>query len=175
MTKKTKFYFDMDGCLAEFRFGSPFEELYTPNYFYSLEPNESIVETAKKLIRLKDIYPLDVYSLSAILNDHKTAKEEKIKWIEKHIPELDEKHRIFTIVGFNKSDYIKIDKNAVLIDDYSPNIDDFLSNGGEAVKVSRTFKDMIYEEKQHTYNHFINPEMSSNDMTKYLLAFVKNY
>ena len=168
-----KYYFDMDGCLAEYRWGTPFEALYNENYFYSLKPNESILTAAKRLIILKEKYPIDVFSLSAVLSDHETALQEKIAWLDKYIPELDEEHRIFTTVGENKSDHIKIGKDCVLIDDFSNNIKDFIDNKGHAVKVSRNFTDMIYEEAKHEFNHFINPSMSADDITGYLLGFLQ--
>ena len=167
-----KFYFDMDGCLAEYRYGAPFEALYLPDYFRSLNPNWSILGAAKNLVNLKDRYPIDVYSLSAILDDHKTAKREKIEWLDEFFPELDEDHRIFTVCGENKSDYIEIDENCILIDDFGTNINDFLENNGQAVKVSKNFRDMLYEEEEHAYSHFINPYMTKTDITNYLLGFV---
>ena len=77
-------------------------------------------------------------------------------------------------VGTHLSKLLSRDhQDCVLIDDFSNNIKDFIDNKGHAVKVSRNFTDMIYEEAKHEFNHFINPSMSADDITGYLLGFLQ--
>lgn len=122
-------FFDMDGVLAEYRFGQE-DRLYEKDYFRTLKPQEEAITAAKMLQEIAD-----VYVCSAVLSDSRYALQEKIDWCDEHIPFIAPDHRIFTICGQPKSIFIPggIDAESVLIDDYSVNLHEW-ARYGPAIK-----------------------------------------
>lgn len=137
-----RIFVDLDGVLAEFRYGTPFSELYRKGYFESLRPNGNILEAVR---RLTDDPSLDIYVLSAVLMDSEYAYSEKISWLDRNLPEVDMSHRIFVPCQdkADKSEYIKdISEGDLLIDDYGENLRSWKA---KTIKVSRNEKDRIEE------------------------------
>ena len=120
--QKIRLFIDMDGTLAEFKKVSTLEELYEEGYFKNLKPQINVVEATRKInAERKDI---EVYILSAVLEDSQYALKEKQLWLDKDLPEIDDAHRVFTICGMDKNEFIHggISKLDFLLDDYTKNL-----------------------------------------------------
>lgn len=118
---KKRLFVDMDGTLAEFRPTKNLEELYEPGYFIQLRPIANVVDMINRLAAGKDI---EVFILSAYLEDSKTALVEKNMWIDEYVGEIGEGHRLFLPCGMPKilavPNYTP-DKD-YLLDDYTKNL-----------------------------------------------------
>ena len=130
--KKLKLFIDMDGTLAEWLVDG-FPYLYEEGYFFNLKPLTAV----RKLIRILHRY-YDVYILSAVLEDSPYAEHEKLAWLREYLPFIEENHVLFCRNGSSKADFIQgfmtLNKNCILIDDYSVNLDDWTQKGGTSVK-----------------------------------------
>ena len=124
--EKTRVFFDMDGTLAEWKSVSALEELYKPGYFERLKPQNNVVAAAKKLCKEHND-AVEVYVLSAALEDHPTAIAEKNRWLDRELPEIDCDHRVFTYCSEPKSEAVPcgIKATDILVDDYSLNLRDW--------------------------------------------------
>lgn len=129
---KLKLYIDMDGTLAEWKVDG-FPYLYDKGYFYNLKPLNAVRRLLKVLYR-----SYDVYILSAVLEDSLYAGPEKLAWLQKHLPFIEEDHILFNKNGSSKAEFIKSSENfgkhCILVDDYSANLSDWAANGGTSVK-----------------------------------------
>ena len=157
----SRIFFDLDGVLAEFRYASPYEDLYRRGYFETLRPNENIVQAAKALVR----DPLtEVYILSAVLMDSEYALSEKVLWCNRYLPEIPPGHRIFIpcSASTDKSRYIgKLRETDVLVDDYGVNLDRWTAR---KVKVARDETDRMKEMSR--FDHVISPYMDPSDIQR---------
>lgn len=131
---KKRVFIDMDGVLCEYRPEAKITDMMSSGYFASLAPRSEMVESVKGLIKLDQF---DVYVLSAVISEcAEQSKREKMKWLDKYIPEIDAYHRIFTICGTSKSEAIKdLSSNDILLDDHSPNLNEWIEAGGKAIKI----------------------------------------
>lgn len=132
-SKKEKIYvfFDMDGTLAEYRVSDK-KERYTPgtNYYANPRPLNSIIKTAHKLGRHKNI---EIHILSNCpLNEQ---IEQKKNWLKKYMPFINENHVhiiCYENITFENADKPKLkgefllksfsDKKCYLIEDDLGNI-----------------------------------------------------
>ena len=128
-----RYFFDMDGCLAEWKAESSFEKLYEQGYFLRLKPIEKTIQFAKNAVK----EGIDCYIVTAYLTDSKYAKTEKMAWLKKYLPEIPEENWIFVRYGDDKSKYIKggISEKDILFDDHTPNCIQWEEAGGKAKKV----------------------------------------
>lgn len=150
LVNKPRLFVDMDGTLTEWRtlkFNiDKYEDkdkvqnqlhylLNTPGYFYSLKPHQNIIDAIKQMIQEDKV---DIYVLSCVLpNTEKgSPKREKIAWLRKYLPELEESHYIFVPDGKNKVDYIPCGQMSTdyLFDDYSLNLHRWDRSGQTAIK-----------------------------------------
>lgn len=115
-------YVDLDGTAAVFQQVDTLETLYEKNYFLNLKPHRNVVEAVRKLV----VYhpEIEVFILSSVLTDSKYALNEKNEWIDRYLPEIDQKHRIFPPCGEEKKNYIPggVKPTDFLWDDYSQNL-----------------------------------------------------
>ena len=131
---KRRVFFDMDGCLCEFKKVPTLELLYEQGYFANLTPHKNVMGALRML---RSDPSLEVYVLSAYLSDSKYALDEKHQWLDNNISELDHDHRFFTPCGCAKSDAVPggIREDDILIDDYSLNLHEWITSGGKAIKL----------------------------------------
>ena len=136
MSKKKVLYVDMDGTLARFhdtekRF---IEEMWTPGFYVNMKPFENL--TAGLALFIRKHPDVDVNLLSAVLDtDPPFIEGEKNAWMDRYLPEIDGKHRIFTKAGEDKSQYIDLDNfDCFLLDDYNKNLYEFEAAGGMGIK-----------------------------------------
>lgn len=109
--------FDMDGVLAKWNPDASIEEVASPGYFLSREPNAKVADVIKMLLDRK----YDVYILTSVFNDNH-SKKEKLSWLQSHCPYIGTHKVIFCTYGENKADAAKANADDILIDDYTPNL-----------------------------------------------------
>ena len=124
-----KIYCDMDGVLADFEGKRNALKRFKneKGFFQKLKPFKSSLQAIKRLIDLN----YDVHILSASPNDQ--ADQDKRKWLERYLPEIDPQKIILCRLGDNKADYADT-KNSLLIDDYTHNLIQWRANGGQVLK-----------------------------------------
>lgn len=122
---KQRLFVDMDGTLAVFKPVDELETLYEKGYFLNLEPHENVVSAIKEII--KNCPDIEVNILSAYLTDSKYALDEKNAWVEKYLPEIPQKNRVFVPCGSNKRECIEggVRPYDYLLDDYTRNLNDW--------------------------------------------------
>lgn len=120
--RKQRLYVDMDGTLATFRKLDTIEPLFEKGYFENLPPHMNVVNAVKEIIANNK--NIEVFVMSAYLTDSQYALEEKNKWLDKYLPEIDTSHRVFCPCGADKKDFVKdgIKENDFLLDDYTANL-----------------------------------------------------
>lgn len=135
-TDKKRLFVDMDGTLARFHDEVKYlERMWEKDFFLNLKPFDNMVNAVKSIAEQNP--DVEIYILSAAIDGEPPyCREEKHKWLDEHLSEVDRMHRIFTKVGVPKSDYIPggIDKNDFLLDDYNVNLNEWLEFGGSSIK-----------------------------------------
>lgn len=126
MTER-RLFVDMDGTLAKFQTVDTLEILYEKGYFYNLTPQREVLEAVRDAAVSGDI---EVYVLSSYLSDSEYALTEKNAWLDVHIPEIDEIHRLFVPCGTPKIEWLRSEgfsmgESDFLLDDYSKNLHDW--------------------------------------------------
>lgn len=123
------YYFDMDGVLADFH--STYTEraqALSRDYLANLAPFAENVKTVRNLIAAGSL----VYILTKAANED--ARQGKLDWLAKHIPEMTAE-RFICIVGYGrKVDFIRED--GVLVDDDPKNTRQWVKGGHEALLLS---------------------------------------
>ena len=138
-----RLFVDMDGTLARFHDEVQYlERMYEPDFFTNLKPFLGAVETVREVMRVHPDW--EVYVLSAAIpGDPPGCERQKNAWLEIHLPEIDQAHRLFPPIGADKSEVIPggIQKTDVLLDDYNKNLEDWRTAGGVAVKFVNNIND----------------------------------
>lgn len=121
IVEKKRLFVDMDGTLAVFKQVDALEKLYEEGYFYNLKPQVNILEAVREIILKNEI---EVFIMSAVLSDSQYALQEKARWLDRHLPELNANHRIFLPCGEDKKKYIPggVQETDCLLDDYTKNL-----------------------------------------------------
>lgn len=128
-------YFDLDGTLAEWKTTATMQELQQKNYFFFLKPTK-LARLANCLAKRNEI---EVMILSQYLTGTPALKD-KNRWCDLYIPNIDQEHRIFVPCGDGKAEVIQkslgrpLNKEDILIDDYSKNLMEWSAAGGTAIK-----------------------------------------
>ena len=128
-------YFDMDGTLAEFRSTVSTDDLYLPNFFYTLTPQMNVVKAAEILNEDPDY---EVYILTSCLADSKYAAKDKKRWLDKYMPFIKDENILICEYGKPKATMVPgghVTASDVLVDDYTKYLVDWENAGGTAVKL----------------------------------------
>jgi len=123
------FYFDMDCTLARWKRKYTLEQINEKGFFANLPPQKNLVKSVFDLFNNK----AEVHILTHVLPNALYATDEKIEWLQKILPFIDEEHIHILPTTSPKSTVKKLSRDDVLIDDYLPNIFDWSNNGGTAV------------------------------------------
>ena len=150
--------FDMDGVLAKYLFGKPFEALFEERYFADLPPQTNFVNAAKKLSKM-----YDVRILSAYLEDSKYAYNEKVNWLKEFLPEVPEEQWILIPCGIPKGKFLE-SKEDILIDDWGENCKSWDAAGGRFFKVSANAADA--QKEMCKWDYVLHPEMTADEIVK---------
>lgn len=137
-----RYFIDMDGTLAQFHAEEDYLERMTePHFFENLRPYEDMLAKLKSYIAAHP--DSEFYILSGLTADAPDCEGQKNRWLDKHLPEIDAAHRIFTANGDDKSLYIPggIRPKDILIDDYNKNLEDWQIAGGLSVKFVNQIND----------------------------------
>lgn len=65
--KQRKLFVDIDGTLAVWQVGTPYEELLKRGYFRNLPAHESVVQAVRMLIAEEKELGFETYALSALM------------------------------------------------------------------------------------------------------------
>lgn len=127
-----KIYVDLDGTCCEFKQAiQSLDELMVPGYFATVAPHGHVVSAIKELHdKNKDV---EIFVLSHCLNDTFII-DDKNKWIDAYLPFVKTENRILIPYGAPKYQYVSIDSNAILFDDHTPNLIDWIEHGGRGLK-----------------------------------------
>ncbi len=157
--ERIKIFIDMDGVLAEFNHVDNIERLYEKGYFKELQPLENVVKGVKSLIGQVDRdKEMEIFILSSVLKESSFALKEKNEWLDHYLPEINEEHRLFIEYGSSKSDAISsFGRNCVLIDDYTPNLNDWKEKGGTAIKMINPVNDRSKKWEGMKIEYSLNP------------------
>ncbi len=124
-----RIFVDMDGTLAVWNSGTPFEEVCSPGYFAGLAPQDEVVSAVKRIL---DQGGAEVFILSAVLSEYPWIIPDKNAWLDKHLPEIDRDHRVFACANAPK--YIAVPGGVragdILLDDYTRNLLEWVSQPG---------------------------------------------
>lgn len=175
---KPRLFVDMDGTLAEWRpislkiendedrfivLSKLNEILLTPGYYESLKPNTNLVNAINRLVGTFDIY---ILSCAIEKEGIPNPAIEKRKWLDKYLPGIDEKHRIFVPDGKNKADYIPegIKRTDYLLDDFTKNLLEFKEAGGEGIKALNLVNGNYGKWTGNSINIFLDSETISENI-----------
>lgn len=127
-TTKT-YYFDMDGVLANFH-KEPYKYTNAINrrWIANLEPFMGNVNIVRQLIAEGN----EVFILSKAASE--TAKQGKLDWLARYIPEMQASNVIIIVGNGKKVDYIRT-ATGVLVDDDMKNIRPWVKAGFEYIHV----------------------------------------
>ena len=131
-TNKNRYFSDMDGVLAVYPDKNEAWWEF-PKIFRYMAQQEKVVKALKKMIANGE----EVFIISAYNADFPDAVEGKNYWLDKYLPEIDKEHRIFTVVGKKKTDYVPggVQPTDVLLDDYNGNLEAWVEAGGIGIKL----------------------------------------
>lgn len=140
-----RLFVDMDGTLTRFyddildqQGNFRIERMYEPGYFQNLRPFENMVEGLR--IFQQRYQQVDVYILTAVPSGDKNITEQKDRWLDVFLPEIDSEHRIFCDMGISKAEGAKgiigeaLSKKDWLIDDYNKNLHEWREGNGSSIK-----------------------------------------
>lgn len=165
MNKKCLFV-DMDGTLAEFKPVDTLEKLYEEGYFLNLKPQMNVVIAIKDII--KNNPDIEVYIMSSVLSDSKYALEEKNKWIDFYLPDIEKSHRIFPPCGEDKIKYIPenlYERNNYLLDDYTKNLVGW-EPPGIGIKLLNGINDTHKSWKGKRVDYYQTPDKLAGEIVK---------
>ena len=123
--RKKVYYFDMDGVIANFH-KEPYNRAnaLSREWIANLEPFMDNINLIKELLATgKSVY---INSLAA----SEDAKQGKLDWLAKYLPELDRKHIIIIVGSGKKALYMKT-KTGTLVDDKLANCKQWTKISGQ--------------------------------------------
>ena len=123
--ERQRLFVDMDGTLAVFTPVKELEQLYEEGYFWNQAPHVNVVKGVQEI--LVGHPEIEVFILSAYLTDSPSALQEKNRWLNRYLPQIDQTHRIFLPCGADKTKVVPggIRENDFLLDDYTKNLNDW--------------------------------------------------
>ena len=162
---QVRVFVDMDGCTAEFKPTTKFEDLFEKGYFRNHKPLNNIVEAVKSLDQNPNY---EVFILSSTLKESKYAEQEKRGWLQEHLPEFTDEQVIFSECGKSKVAFVPsgIRDTDILLDDYNNNLKEFSLAGAKAIKVVNGVNDTHHSWDGDRIYHTANATESVNTINK---------
>ena len=148
-------FVDMDGTIARFYEADDcLEKMYEKGFFANLRPYEKMIKMLEKL----NEKGYEIYILSACVSTQ--CKIEKQAWLDKHLPWINNTHRIFILCGMNKAQYIKNKgyddaRVNVLIDNNSRNLDERNEAFGRHGIAVKAVNEINNKKKKNIYKKYI--------------------
>ena len=149
-----KFFFDMDGVLAEYKEGCGEEDLAKKGYFRNLRPEQNMIDALNMLLESGEELGISVCVLTKVYpSKFQYSVREKMEWRSEFLSELFDSE--FVMVNGEeeeKSEAVSamlgagISEDYFLIDDYNSNLAEWMEAGGTAVKYVNTIND-----KNHSF------------------------
>ena len=128
-----KIFFDLDGTLARFNVKNALQRFNNEIGFFANLKAYKGIEKINELAKEKEFY---IISASPNIQ----ADNDKMKWINKYLPNIKKTNIVLCRLGENKAEKIKevlnisIDKNCYLLDDYTKNLNEWEQKGGKGIK-----------------------------------------
>ena len=128
-----KIFLDLDGTLAKFNVRNALNRFQTEKGFFANLKAYKGIENINELAKEGN-----VYIISASPNEQ--ADKDKATWIDLFLPNLPKTNICFCRLGKNKAKEIKknlniiINKECILLDDYTQNLVEWESVGGVGIK-----------------------------------------
>ena len=121
----------MDGVIADFNAQPDAVNRYATEkgFFEKLQAIEDNLQAIKALIEKG--YNVNILSTSP----NKQADRDKFTWLMKHLPLLKVNNIRFTRPDRDKADYIPVNSDTLLIDDYTANLIPWRNKGGKVLKL----------------------------------------
>lgn len=113
-TDKIAIFVDMDGVVADYRFG---EGENIENNVIGTYLNKRPIKTSINILKeISNKIGFDMYILSSCRHNEQAI--EKSKWLKKHMPFIDKKHQLFVVSNtFENRKLLKINKIKEVIND----------------------------------------------------------
>lgn len=127
-------FVDMDGVLAQYN-KEVSKLMFNENFFLTLPKMDSMVNAIKTIISEDNV---NLYILTSLINSEFCQKEKEM-WLDKHLPEIKKKNRLYVPYGEIKSCYVEKnvdfkDKKNILIDDFTHNLTNWTLPGAVPIK-----------------------------------------
>ncbi len=156
--KNARLFIDMDGTIVNFYEKEGYlTDMYRKDFFRTLKPHQNVLDA---VLMFMEKYPcIPCYILSSVLAGNPNCTQEKIAWLEKHVPLSFQGYRIFVPEGHQKNKYIpNISENDILFDDYSTNLIEWERAGGRAIKAINNINGKGERWKKNTTFYQDSPE-----------------
>lgn len=172
MNDEKFYFFDMDGTLVEYRRDADVDKMKQQGYFYNLKPEWNMILAMK---RLHEIFPNRVYVLTAVYPDEFSfSVDEKYRYMKKIFPFMENNYITVDVpMGETKQDKVlsligrSIDKNCLLIDDYSVNLKSWEESGGRPVKYKNGINNNNNTPHKYSVNCYMDPETVAATLLKF--------
>lgn len=127
-----KIFLDMDGTIAKFNVKNALQRFENELNFFARLGAYKGIEKINEMAKAGN-----VYIISASPNER--CDNDKMKWLQKFLPNLPKANIVFCRIGENKAEIIKktigVDiKGTMLLDDYTKNLTQWESAGGVGIK-----------------------------------------
>lgn len=135
-----KIFLDLDGTLAKFNVRNALKRFDNEKGFFAKLGAYKNIEKINEMAKAGN-----VYIISASPNEQ--ADNDKMIWIKKYLPNVKVENIVLCRLGENKAKIIenkyniKIDKNCILLDDYTKNLTEWEIVGGVGIKRLTTVSD----------------------------------
>ena len=130
----------MDGTLAKFNVRNALQRFENERGFFAKLGAYKGIEKINEMAKNGNIY---IISASPNTN----ADNDKMIWLKKYLPNVQEVNIIFCRLGENKAKIIEdklnitVDKDCILLDDYTKNLNEWETVGGTGIKRLTTVAD----------------------------------
>lgn len=135
-----KIFIDLDGTVAKFNVRNALQRFDKEKGFFAKLGAYKGIEDINALALTEEIF-----IISASPNEQ--ADKDKMTWIAKYLPNISQENITLCRLGENKAQIIedkysiKIDNSCYLLDDYTKNLNDWVSVGGVGIKRLTTVAD----------------------------------